>query len=134
MEIFLFPLYFSYILLVANRHDIVDKDLIKRFIRVWKSENVEPFIQWKDSNDGKDMSAKQMENEIDLITDDIYIFSSLLTPLNLISLEGKMKVTFTTFANVITALVKDKLVTLSFINNQCVSLLRQEWDQVNILC
>lgn len=126
--------FFSFVrFLVANRHNIVEKDLIKRFIRVWKSKSIEQFVQYKVSNECKEMSAEQMENKIDLITEDIYIFAMLLTPLNLVMLVGKSKGTFTTFANVITALVKDKLVTISFINNQCICLLRKEWDQVNII-
>lgn len=59
-----------------------------------------------------------------------YLFAQILSPANVFAQQLKPRESFAALANVITALIKNNLMTINFVNDQSVKLLRQEWNQV----
>lgn len=61
-----------------------------------------------------------------------YLFSMILSPAALLAQQYRPKQSFVVLADVLTALIESDLMTISFVNKQCVKLLRQEWVQVRL--
>lgn len=88
--------------------------------------------------DPNEAGANGAENDSALINecriDSNYLFSMVLSPAALLAQQHRHKHSFLVLADLLTALIKNDLMTISFINQQCVKLLRQEWDQVSACC
>lgn len=130
MDLFLSPSSI-YPFVVCNCPDVVTKDVIEKFIRLWKSQ---PFISVIGTKDVTESTfdtdgIKDGENS----NDEKPFFGALLSSSGLMMQQHKSQKTFDLLANLLTALVKNNLINLSFINSQCVSLLRHEWNQVIFL-
>lgn len=66
----------------------------------------------------------------ELRNDDKYLFSMVLSPIALFAQQHKPKQSFIVLADLLTAFITNDLMTISFVNKQCVKLLRQVWEQV----
>lgn len=134
---------------VYNRHEIVSKELINRFVSIWTSKQLAPFVVTPAENDDDTEQQSQMdrssgataadggdENDSAVINehrlDGNYLFSMVLSPAALLAQQHKPAQSFMVLADLLTVLVKNDLMTISFINKQCVKLLRQEWEQVSV--
>lgn len=128
---------------VHNRYEIVSKELINRFISLWTCKQFAPFVvtSLENENDGEtktDIHSSEADSENDLAIinecrhDGNYLFSMLLTPAAVLAQQHRPRQSFIILADLLTALIKNDLMTISFINKQCVKLLRHEWAQVSI--
>lgn len=125
---------------VRNRCEIVSKELIHRFVSMWVGKPFAPFVVTPAENecdaeptaDTGEVGAESdsaINNECRV--DGNYLFSMVLSPAALLAQQHKPKQSFIVLAELLTALIKNDLMTISFINKQCVKLLRQEWEQVS---
>lgn len=127
-------------------------DLVKLFIQFWKHEKFSSYVippTDSNANASDDRSLQQQAQELQqeetmlkkLTLQEIkdvrksmnYIFSMLLTPGMVFLQQGQPKQSFEVLGKCITELINSGLVTVNFINEQCVKLLREEWEQVRFI-
>lgn len=125
---------------VRNRYEIVSKELINRFVSMWMGKQFAPFVVTPaesecDAKPTADTGEAGAESDSAIMNecrvDGNYLFSMVLSPAALLAQQYKPKQSFIVLAELLTALIKNDLMTISFINTQCVKLLRQEWEQVS---
>lgn len=131
---------FHHLFAVRNRYEIVSKELINRFVSMWMCKQFAPFVVTPPENECDtepiaDTGEASAESDSAIINefhvDGNYLFSMVLSPAALLAQQHKPKQSFIVLAELLTALIKNDLMTISFINKQCVNLLRQEWEQVS---
>lgn len=133
---------FPFIYAVYNRYEIVSKELINQFVSIWTSKQFASFVVTPAENDddaeqptsAAESTGGGSENDSaiakELRHDANYLFSMILSPAALLAQQYRPKQSFIVLADVLTALIESDLMTISFVNKQCVKLLRQEWVQV----
>lgn len=126
---------------VYNRVDIVTKPIIEHFIKLWQLKAFTLFVQPPSILSQCD-AIKLPDNQIDIASnivqskkskpyDTNYLFSYILSAVNVWVQQHKHRIHFEKLADLITALIKNRLMTLAFLNEQCMKLLHLEWEKVN---
>lgn len=109
--------------------------MTEQFIKLWKSKQFELFVcnhvtatesqdlfTENESGSGKPTKSRSMQNN--------YLFGLVLSPVYIFAQQNKARASFEKLAELITQLIKNRLMTVAFVNEQCMSLLRLEWNQV----
>lgn len=139
------------LLLVCNRHDLMAKQVIDDFITLWKCEQFAIFArapaartqpttetgdraQLQDENYGGGVGSATQDDSIDSQSnkpkpiDTNYLFSMLFSPLHIFMQQHKAPSSFECLARFTVELIRHQLMTISFLNEQCLKLLKMEWD------
>lgn len=131
--------------------------LIKQFIKFWKHEKFSQYTIPPTDSDANTVEVRPVEQQVleqqtkeeqqldDIVSKTLtiqemkdfkkpmnYIFSMLLTPGMVFLQYHRPKQSFEVLGKCITELINNRLVNIHFINEQCVKLLREEWEQVCI--
>lgn len=101
--------------LVANRPEVLTKDLLDKLIDLWKHEKLEMFTYNK-------METPKMKASN-------FIFSSVISSRFILTMNKKPRQSFELFSNVLVEFVKNKFINLEHINEQSVRLYKIEWDK-----
>lgn len=140
---------------VCNRDDIVTKSMIDQFVKVWQLKAFTLFVQPPTTISQSD-KIELHDNQSKMVSDasavavatattatteaerkpksfdsSNYLFSLILSPVNVFAQQLKPRNSFEKLANIITMLIKNRLMSLAFLNEQCMQLLHMEWHQVS---
>lgn len=147
---------FSFNLIVCNRPEMVTKSIIEKFIKLWKLKQFTLFVQPpsqsqttqsdyiesqdKQTNASSDTGVNAVF-DTDTATidakplkpsDNTYLFSVILSPVNVYTQQSKPRIHFEKLADLVIILIKNRLMSLEFFNEQCMNLLHMQWDPVII--
>lgn len=131
-------------LVVCNRPDVVTKEVIDQFISLWKCKQFAVFIRPPSTakpseliNESEDLDCDTQLNSEDQskkpkIIDTNYVFSMILSPVYVFAQQYKPQASFDKLAELMTNLIKNGLMSIEFVNEQSMKLLRGdlEWNQV----
>lgn len=123
------------LLTICNRHDVVSQQIIDRCIRLWQCRQFALFVQ--PTNDDKCEETNQTNTECEQQTqqdqqnsmDTDYIFNMILSPANVFAQQSKPRICFELLASLIVKLIEKRLMTVKFISEQTMKLLRVEWAE-----
>lgn len=113
--------------------------MIERFIKLWQLKQFtlfvqapmpSPSIQLQQPNDTTPEPEPMKKHKI---YDTSYLFSIILSPVMVYAQQTNARISFEKLADLITMLIKNSLMTLPFLNEQCMKLLHIEWEQVIII-
>lgn len=142
------------VLLICNRHELMTKQVIEQFINLWRSEQFSMFVRVPttattaavSATSGQDHSDDNNINSTDSIekkpklNDTNYLFAMILSPLHMLMLQHKSTSSssattsgsFDCLAQFVAELIKNHLMTISFLNDQCLKLLKMEWEATTL--
>lgn len=122
--------------------------VIDQFISLWQCKQFAMFVQPPTSaaiattpstTDSQLQDRSSQSNFIEdqskkpKLIDTNYMFSMILSPLNVFIQQNKSAASFERLAQLMTKLIKNRLMTISFVNEQSLKLMHMEWDQVRYL-
>lgn len=117
---------------VCNRHDVVNRQVIDQFIRLWQCKQFALFIrptigELKNAGAVNEQMLMEQMNKTKIM-DTNYIFNLILSPVHVFAQQDKPKASFEKLANLIAKLIEHQLMTLEYLNEQTVKLLRIQWN------
>lgn len=101
-------------------------------MKIWKHKHLLKFtIEEKEAESTEEYPMNEQErSQITMkITD--FVFSNVISCRFLIILQSKSKANFECFAQFIGALINANFMTLENVNEQCVTLYKEEWCKVS---
>lgn len=119
---------------MCYRHDVVNKQIIGRFIQLWQCKQFALFVRPINDRDERDIDDIPTGNDQQQKTDSIdtnYMFGMILSPAYIIAQQSKARASFEWLAQIITKLIEKHFMTINFLNQQVTKLLRMTWDQVS---
>lgn len=140
------------VLLICNRHDLITKQIIEQFINLWRSEQFAMFVrvpmaitptstsasttsisEHQNRNIGancNDDNSIENQSKKSRLIDTNYLFSMILSPLHILMQQNKSSSSgsFECLAQFVAELIKNHLMTISFVNDQCLKLLKMDWE------
>lgn len=123
-------------LVIVNRHEIVTAALIDACIAVWQCRQLSLFVNVPSDNAPEtiivDIDKEQWERR-KTHPSTCYLFGDLLAPVFVHSLQLKSKQCWEALGRLIIQLVKVNLMTIGYLTDVCVKLLRHEWPQVSFV-
>lgn len=125
-------------IVVCKRHELVTKQVIDQFIGLWKSKQFAIFVrppvttesqlEMQDNENRMNISVDQTKKSKSI--DTIYLFAMVLSPVCVFAQQNRPSATFDKLALLITALIKNSLMSVAFLNEQCMKLMHHQWNQV----
>lgn len=135
---------------------MITKSIIEQFIKLWKLKQFTLFVQppsksqttQSDIIESQDNQTKvtsdtvvdaAVDKDPSIIdakplkpSDSTYLFSVILSPVNVYAQQAKPRIHYEKLADLIIMLIKNRLMSLAFLNEQCMNLLHMQWDPVII--
>lgn len=113
--------------------------MIDQFISLWQCKQFAVFVrpppsssisdlERQDNVDGDTEFEDQLKKSKTLDTN--YIFSPILSPLYVFTQQNQPTDSFDKMAQLIIKLIKNGLMSVAYLNEQCTKLMRIEWKQV----
>lgn len=118
---------------VTNKHEAVSTALINRCVTFWKSDKLAAFVTVpvEVEVESEPPGLTDAKKDKQKLNTSLYIFADILAPVFVHAQMLKPKKSFEILGNFLVQLLKSHLVTISFLNGQCVKLLRHEWEHVS---
>lgn len=114
---------------VCERSDLITKNLIKKFISVWKNTPIVFHTKSTDREEEDIDIAAQDDQKTKTITMSNNIFQDIISIQYLARMSSSPNA-FEGMKMVLTELINEKFISPSELNDQCVYLFREEWPQV----
>ncbi|XP_055295120.1 protein disks lost [Sitodiplosis mosellana] len=135
------------LLLIWNCHDVVTKQVIDQFISLWQSKQFAVFVrppttttttttttaghsESQDSDTQANVTEDQSKKTKSF--DPMYLFAMVLSPVCIFAQQYRPPVTFDKLALLITKLIKNGLMSVAFLNEQCMKLMHHQWNQATL--
>lgn len=127
---------------------MVTKQVIDQFISLWQCKQFAMFVRPPTSVTSGPTTTAASTNHAELqnrnfesnfnedqtkktkLIDTNYMFSLILSPLNIFTQQNKSAASFDKLAQLMFELIKNRLMSISFVNEQSLKLLHMEWEQV----
>ncbi|XP_031618748.1 protein disks lost [Contarinia nasturtii] len=132
------------LLLICNRHDVVTKHIIDEFISLWLCKQFAVFVHPPppsppttatetsdlDRQDDDTDLEDQLKKSKPLDTN--YLFSMILSPLYVFTQQNQPTISFDKMAQLMIKLIKNGLMSIAYLNEQCTKLMRIDWNQTTL--
>lgn len=123
-------------LVIANRVEILDDEVIQSFIQVWKLKKLQNFVTpcVKTTEEEREFYDGGIDEQRTVKVEN-YIFAHLISIRYILQLhvcENREK-SFIYFSDVVINLLKEGLINLDIVTEQLVGLFKHEWTKVNYL-
>jgi hypothetical protein len=124
--------FYFFLVLVANRHELVTENLLTKLFVIWHHEKLFEFTNERKDDVDSDCDEKiaiqqQQRNRLKVNN---FIFSNIISARFMVMMEGREKKCFETYAKFIVELIREKFITGECINEQSVGLYQYEWNKV----
>lgn len=105
---------------IANRVKLVTKEFLTKVFALWRHEKMLAFV------------AQESQNRQNARKVDDFIFSNVLSPRFIFTLQGKSRRNFEAYADFLVAMVKENFISPELINEQSVRLYKHEWSNQSL--
>lgn len=104
------------LLLIANRDDLVSKNLLNSIYKLWRNEKITPHTS---------QTSPTHQTRIKV---DNFVFSKVISARLLVMLQGKPRRVFQVYGDFLVDLVREKFISCEQISEQSVQLYKHEWS------
>lgn len=126
---------------VFNRPDLIKPEFLEAFIKLWNCKILEFWTKPLGETDNEpldhpdNIQSPLDPDNIQLIcpTTARHIFSNLINHSQMHRLMNSSSNSFEALERLLVALIENRFLTISSLNEQFVSLLREEWPEVSLL-
>lgn len=129
-----FPSSFLFCYIVANRPELVTKEILAKLFMIWHHEKLLPFTATKTSADKEDddneISQQSHNNRLRMSN---FIFNNVISSRFMVMLVGRDEKSFQVYADFLVELIKENFITIEIVNELSIGLYKHEWNKVRII-
>lgn len=107
---------------IVARVDLITKEVLKKIYAVWRLEKLS-FFTSKESQDENYQTRRKVDD---------FIFSNVISPRFVLTMQGQSRESFVVYGDFLVDLVKENFITFEHINEQSVRLYKHEWSSESL--
>lgn len=118
--------------LVANRPELVTKEILAKLFMIWHHEKLLPFTTKISSDKGDDDDEISQQSHNNRLKMSNFIFNNVISSRFMVMLVGRDEKSFEVYADFLVELIKENFITIEIVNELSIGLYKHEWNKVSI--
>lgn len=140
--IILYSIFISLLCTVANRSELITKEILVRVFMIWHHEKLLPFTTMTTittttttmESAGQTADEKDDEDEISSQNNRLrmsnFIFNNVISSRLMVMMVGRDERSFEVYGDFLVELMREKFITIEHVNELSIGLYKHEWNKV----